>query len=103
MNTQRRKFSAEFKARVVLEMLTEQKSATQASREYGIKDSVLSRWKQEFIERSPMLFEEGGAGQDDRDRRIAELEGMVGRLAMELDLAKKVSRHWSSNRGGNGS
>jgi len=41
----------------VLEMLTEQKSAAQASREYGIKDSVLSRWKQEFIERSPMLFE----------------------------------------------
>jgi transposase len=74
MNTQRRKFTAEFKARVVLEMLTEQKSASQASREYGIKDSVLSRWKQEFIERSPKLFEQGHVGQDEREQRIAEFE-----------------------------
>ena len=87
----RRTFTAEFKAQVVLEMLTEQKSAIQTSREYGIKDSVLSRWKQEFIERSPGLFEQN-AGEDDRDRRIAELERMVGRLATELEMSKKVSR-----------
>ena len=71
--TQRRKFSPEFKARVVLEMLTEQKSAAQVSREYGINDSVLSRWKQEFIERSPQLFVQGTTS-DDRDQRIVELE-----------------------------
>lgn len=39
----RRTFTAEFKAHVVLKMLTEQKSAAQTSREYEIKDSVLSR------------------------------------------------------------
>jgi transposase len=92
----RRKFTPEYKAKIVLEMLTEQKSAAQASREYGIKDSVLSRWKQEFIERSPMLFEVGGLQNDDREQRIAELERMVGRLAMELEMAKKVSRYLNS-------
>ena len=91
----RRRFTAEFKARVVLDMLTEQKSAAQASREYGIKDSELSRWKQEFIERSPLLFEQGAA-QDDREERIAELERMVGRLATELEMSKKVSRFLTS-------
>lgn len=95
--TKRRRYTAEFKARVVLEMLTEQKSAAQASREYEIKDSVLSRWKQEFIERSPSLFE-SGAVQEDRDERIAELERMVGRLATELEMSKKVSRFLDSNR-----
>ncbi|MHA2231282.1 MAG: transposase [Candidatus Hodarchaeales archaeon] len=95
--TQRRKFSPEFKARVVLEIITDQMSTAQASREYGIKDSVLSRWKQEFIERSPQLFEQGTAS-DDRDQRIAELERMVGRLAMELEMAKKVSRFSNSGR-----
>jgi len=93
--TKRRTFTAEFKARVVLEMLAEQKSAAQASREYGIKDSVLSRWKQEFIERSPMLFEQG-AIQDNREEQIAELERMVGRQALELEMAKKVSKFLSS-------
>ena len=91
----RRRFTAEFKAQVVLEMLTEQKSAAQVSREYGIKDSVLSRWKQEFIKRSPILFEQGVV-QDDREERIAELERMVGRLATELEMSKKVSRFLSS-------
>ena len=93
----RRKFSPEFKAQVVLEMLTEQKSAAQASREYGIKDSVLSRWKQEFIERSSSVFE-NGTEQDNRDEQIAELERMVGRLAIELEMSKKVSRFLDSNR-----
>jgi transposase-like protein len=97
--TERRKFTPEFKARVVLEMLTEQKSAAQVSREYGIKDSVLSRWKQEFIERSPTLFQPG-AVSDDRDQRIAELERLLGRLTLELDMAKKVSRYLDSSRNG---
>ena len=91
----RRKFTPGYKARIVLEILTEGKSISAASREYGIKDSVLSRWKQEFIERSPMLFE-NGASSDVRDERIAELERMVGRLATELEMRKKVTNFLDS-------
>jgi len=98
---QRRTFTTEFKARVVLEMLAEQKSAAQASREYGIKDSVLSRWKQEFIERASLVFEQPG-GSDERDRRIAELERLVGRQAMELEMAKKASLLLLSTGNGSG-
>lgn len=98
--TERRKFTPGFKASVVLEMLTEQKSAAQASREYGIKDSVLSRWKQEFIERSPQLFQQGLVS-DVRDQRIVELERIIGRLTVELEMAKKVSGYLNSSRNGN--
>jgi putative transposase len=91
----RRKFTPEYKARIVLEILTEGKSFSAASREYGIKDSVLSRWKQEFIERAPMLFE-SQASSDTRDKQIAELERMVGRLATELEMRKKVSNFLDS-------
>ena len=91
----RRKITPEYKARIVLEILTEGKSISAASREYGIKDSVLSRWKQEFIERSPMLFE-NSASSDVRDERIAELERMVGRLATELEMRKKVTNFLDS-------
>jgi len=91
----RKTYTAEFKAGLVLEILTEQKSIAQASREYGIKDSVISRWKQEFIERSPQVFEKENS-RDERDRRIAELERMIGRLAMELEMSKKVSRFLNS-------
>jgi transposase len=98
----KRKFTPEYKARIVLEMLTEQKSAAQASREYGIKDSVLSRWKQEFIERSPLLFETASPSDAGAEQRIAELERMVGRLAMELEMAKKAFRFLNSPSKENG-
>jgi transposase-like protein len=88
----RRTFTPEFKTMVVLEMLLDGKSLTQTSREYGIKDSVLSRWKKEFLERASKVFEQDNR-PDDRDERIAELERMVGRLTMELEMAKKVSKH----------
>ena len=91
----RKTYTTEFKAGLVLEILTEQKSIAQASREYGIKDSVISRWKQEFIERSPQVFEKENS-RDERDQRIAELERMIGRLAMELEMSKKVSRFLNS-------
>jgi transposase-like protein len=86
----RREFTPEFKVRVVLELLTGAKSLMQASREYEIKDSVISRWRTEFIERAPGLFVENTQTEHETRRRIAELERMVGRLSMELDMAKKV-------------
>ena len=87
--TERRKFSAEFKAKVVLELISGEKGLMQASREYGIKDSVLSRWKQEFLERAPQVFAQPKA-KDPQEERIAELERMVGRMTLQLDMAKKV-------------
>jgi transposase len=97
--TNRRKFTLEFEAQVVLDAHST-KSAAQVSREYGIKDSVLYRWKQEFKERSLILFEQGAA-RDDRDEQIAELERVVGLMAMEVDMIKKVSRLLNSPRSRN--
>ena len=85
----RRSYTADFKVRVVLELLSGKKNISQASREYGVKDSVLSRWRQEFLERAPQIFEQPGQ-EDEQAKRIAELERMVGRMALQLDIAKKV-------------
>jgi len=87
--TGRRKFTAEFKAKVVLELISGEKGLMQASREYAIKDSVLSRWKQEFLERAPQVFEQPKS-VNPQEERIAELERMVGRMTLQLDMAKKV-------------
>ena len=88
--SKKRTYTPEFKAKVVLEIIGQQKSLAQASREHGVRDSVISRWKQEFVERSPQVFNRGKV-RDEREQRIAELERMVGRLAMELEMSKKVS------------
>lgn len=91
----RRTFSAEFKTKVVLELLSGKKSLTEASREYEIKDTVLSRWKQGFLEHAGEIFEQPKDIQD-KDARMAELERMVGRLSMQVELSKKAQSYASS-------
>jgi transposase-like protein len=91
MSRKRRNFDAEFKTRVVLELLTGKKSLAEASREYNVKDSVLSRWKQEFVSKASEVFEQPQDGQE-KEARIAELERMVGKLTMTIELQKKVLR-----------
>jgi len=85
----RRKFTAENKAKYVLELISGKKGLAQASREYGIKEPLMSRWKQEFLANASQLFEQP-KGVLEKAARIAELERMVGRLTMQLELQKKV-------------
>ena len=89
MGTTNRTYTPEFKARVVLELISGKKTLSQASRDYSIKDSVISRWRQEFLERAPQLFETG-ASKDVQSQRIDELERTLGRVTVQLEMAKKV-------------
>lgn len=97
----RRVFTPEFKARVVLEIISGEKTLFEASRSYGLQDHLLSRWKTEFLERAPQLFGDNTLEEHSAQRRIAELERLVGKLTLELDTAKKVfgysSSRWNEN------
>jgi len=93
--TTRRSFTAEYKANVVLDLISGEKGLAEASREYGIKDTVLSRWKQEFLANASQLFEQPKEVQE-KEERIAELERMVGKLTMQLELQKKVLSYANS-------
>ena len=68
---------------------------SEASCEYEIKDTVLSFWRQEFLERVGEIFEQPKDMQD-KDARIAELERLVGRLTMQAELSKKAQSYASS-------
>ena len=92
-----RKFSPEFKARVVLEIVSGRKSLALASREYQIKNTVLSRWKAQFLEGAPGIFEAGRPAEEKRLReRITDLERLAGKQALQLEIAKKASRYLQS-------
>ena len=57
----------------------------ETSREYNIKDTVLSRWKQEFVAKATQVFEQPQEVQE-KEARVAELERMVGKLTMQIEL-----------------
>jgi transposase len=98
---QRRKFTAEFKAQVVLDLVSGAKSAAELCREQQLNPQLLTRWKSEFLERAPLLFQQE-AMQSQEQERIAELERVVGRLTMQLEIAKKASALLTSQPNRNG-
>jgi len=99
--THRRKFTAEFKAQVVLDLVSGAKSAAELCRQHQLNPQLLARWKTEFLERTPLLFQQE-AMQSQEQERIAELERVVGRLTMQLEIAKKASAILSSQPNRNG-
>jgi len=101
MMTQRRTFTAEFKTQVVLDLMSGAHSAAELCRQHQLTPQVLARWKAEFLERAPLVFEQDQKRSAEQER-IAELERLVGRLTMELDIAKKASGLLSSPLSRNG-
>jgi transposase len=99
--SERRKFTPEFKARVVLEELTGVKDKAEICREYRLRPQVFSRWREEFLERASEIFATGRSRGDEQER-IADLERMVGRLTMELEVSKKASNILTSLSNGKG-
>jgi len=87
----RRTFTPQFKAEVVLDLLTGRHSAAELCRTHQLSPNLLSLWKDTYLDRLPVVF------QPDEQRsaefaRIAELEQLVGRQALELEVLKKAQR-----------
>jgi transposase len=76
--THRRHFTAEFKAQVVLDLLSGAKSNAELCREHQLAASVLADWKTIFLRHVPAAFErpEHSNGQD--APHVAEPERLVG-------------------------
>jgi len=86
----RRSFTPEFKAQVVLELISGAKNLAEACRQYNLKPQLVSNWKTEFLEKAPQVFQSKEQNSQEQ-AHIAELERMIGRLTVELEIAKKAS------------
>jgi transposase len=94
VSKKRRKFSAEFRAQIVLEVLIGKLTVAQAASKYKIKDGAIYEWRTQALERLPLLYEMKVPDQEVNER-IAELERIIGQLTVENDALKKASR-WLS-------
>lgn len=94
MASKQRNYSSEFKATVVLELVSGQRRVSEASRAHKVHASVINRWRNEFLKQAHLAFGGKGGGNDSAER-IAELDRMVGRLTMALSVAKKASDRWN--------
>jgi len=72
-------------------MLCGEVSQAELCRRHNLKPQLLSHWKSVFMERLPGVFGSEEAVSHDQ-QRVADLEQLVGRQALELEILKKASR-----------
>jgi transposase-like protein len=97
----RRTFASAFKAEVVRQLLAGEHTSAELCREHQLSASLLSLWRDAALERLHLLFEDAEQ-RDPQQARIADLEQLVGRQALELEILKKVSGLRAGSPGSNG-
>jgi len=93
MSSKRRTFTPEFKLQCVLDIISGRKRPAEICREHNLSESLLTRWRQQFTEEAPKIFEPKKQKNSASAQRIAELERLVGRLTLELEASKKISSY----------
>ena len=90
MMNKRKRYSAEFKAKVALEALKEQKTLSELSNQYQIHSVQISNWKKQLLDGSALIFKNSTNNNQKKQQNLeAHLYQEIGRLKIELDWLKK--------------
>jgi len=92
MKQTRKKYAAEFKAKVALAALSNQMTLSEISEKYSISTSMISKWKAEFVANASAAFKDKPLSTADQEKEKQELYAKIGKLEMKLDFAKRVSK-----------
>jgi transposase len=91
----RRNFTPEEKARIVIEVLREEKTLNEIAAEHEIHPNQLSRWKAEFLSNAGRAFsketDEVEKVKQSFDKEKDELLRQIGQLSYEVTWLKKKS------------
>ena len=89
----RRRYSAEFKRKVVLEALRGDDALRVVAARHNVNPNQVSKWKAEAHEGLLEVFRQGkGVGESESGRLIEQLYARIGELTVERDFFLKGSR-----------
>jgi len=91
----RKKHAAKVKFQVVLETLTNEGKLIDVARQYGISPNLITKWRKEFFERGHQIFEQGTPAQE-AEKKIADLQRIIGKKEVEIELLKNFLGNLSS-------
>lgn len=81
--------NANFKGKVVLEALKENKTLSNLSQEFKIHAAQITKWKSHAIKEIANLFEDGRKKRSAPDIDIEALYAQIGKLQSQLEFLKK--------------
>ncbi len=85
----RRKFSADFKAKVALEAVRNQQTLAELAVKFDVNPVMISKWKSELLENIAAAFEKKGAAEKE-DVDTQALYAQIGQLKVENEFLKKT-------------
>ena len=92
MKTTRKRYSADFKAKVALEAIRGDLTLAELGTRHGVHHTVIAAWKRQAIEGMAGTF--SGAGEAARaasDAEVDKLHAKIGQLLVERDFLAKAS------------
>ena len=90
MGKNRRSFTADFKARVALEALKDDKTLAELAAEHKVHPNQITRWKKDLVSNAGKAFSDSSEiSSVEEDRIKTPLYEEIGRLKVELDWMKK--------------
>ncbi len=92
MTGKRKRYSAEFKARVALEVLRGELTVSQLATKHGVHQTLIGDWKRQAMDGLTAVFsgkEEAKAGMREED--VEKLHAKIGQLVVERDFLAKAS------------
>jgi len=90
MSTQRKQYSAEFKARVALEALKGLKTVNELGSTYGVHPTQMAHWKHRLQKEMAEIFSARRAKREPAQEALqAQLYQQIGPLKVELDWLNK--------------
>ena len=91
----RNRYTAEFKANIVLELLREESTLNQIAAKYQLTPQMLSQWKSDFIKNASVVFErnkdEAGKLKKEMQEKETRYQQIIGQKSYEIDWLKKKS------------
>ena len=92
--TKRRRFTADFKAKVALEALRGDKTIQEIAARHKVHPNQLSTWKRQAMDGLSAVFSNGAEkARMDHDGEIHDLHAKIGQLTVERDfLARGLKR-----------
>ena len=85
----RKKYPKEFKARVALEALKDEKSIAQISAEYEVHGNMITKWKKRLKENISEIFVRKNEREPEAEQQLDNLYRQIGRQQVEIDWLKK--------------
>jgi transposase-like protein len=89
MTTKRRKFSFEFKKKVVLEALKERETIEVLAKKFELQPSQISLWKSEALSNFEQVFSKASKKEVVPEVDIEKLYAQIGQQKVEIDFLKK--------------